>query len=58
MGDIHHIGTGPSTCIHVYMIRLHVWSATCVVTSSSLQRCREVTLEMTVEWTDTGAGHE
>ena len=36
MGDTHHIGTGLSTCIHVYMIQLHVcqlhvWSATCVV---------------------------
>ena len=31
MRDTHHIGTGLSTCIHVYMIQLHVWSATCVV---------------------------
>ena len=26
-----HIGTGLRTCIHVYMIHLHVWLVTCVV---------------------------
>ena len=31
MLDTHHIGTGLSTCIHVYVIQLHVWLATCVV---------------------------